>query len=71
MGRNQAQFCDENGNTLLGTDSIIWIDGRWNQESRDRAARDARERFRRYFPEKYLMMSHYIYKGEVRVADCY
>jgi hypothetical protein len=71
MSNKYAQFCDENGVTLLGTDSLIPIDGRWNQESRDRQARELRERYRKYFPEKHLSMSHYRYCGVVRVVDSY
>lgn len=66
-----AQFCDKNGVTLLGTDSLIPIDGRWNQASRDRQAAKLRERYRKHFPSKYFAMTHYVYRGEVRVADCY
>lgn len=68
---NYAQFCDQDGNTMLGSDSMILIDGRWNQESRDNHARNVRERYRKHFPHKYFEMRHYVYRGEIRVVDCY
>ena len=71
MSNNIGQFCDENGNTLLGSDSIIYFDGRWNQESRDRHARDIRERYRKNFPHLYVSMRHYVFNGIINTVDCY
>ena len=71
LNNHIAQFCNESGDTMIGSDSVIIMDGRWNQESRDRHARDMRERYRKHFPHKYAEMTHYIYKGKIRVADCY
>ncbi len=67
---NLGQFCDEKGNTLLGSDSIIYFDGRWNQESRDNHARDIRERYRKNFSHLYKSMGYYIYRGNIRIVDC-
>jgi len=72
LEQTHAFWCDETGkHTITGSDSCFRIDGRWNQESRDRAARDYREQYRKHFPQLYFQMRHYVYRGEVRVADCY
>jgi hypothetical protein len=63
-----AQFCDKNGTTLLGTDSLIPIDGRWSIFRRDTQAAVIREAYRKNFPHKYDTMTHYIYRGVVRVV---
>lgn len=64
--KNQAQFCNAKGETLLGTDSLIWIDGRWSQATRDEVASKKRESFRVYLPRLYEAMTHYTYNGRVR-----
>ena len=64
-----AQFCDENGVTMLGSDSLIYIDGRWNAISRDIHASSKRETFRKHFPSKYASMTHYVYRGQIRIVS--
>jgi len=69
--KNLGQFCDENGETLLGSDSLVYFDGRWNQESRDAWARETRHRYRKNFPSKYFSMTHYVFRGQIHEVDCY
>lgn len=64
--RNHAQFCNAEGETLIGTDSLILVDGRWNQATLDEVASKKRESFRVYLPHLYEVMTHYTYRGEVR-----
>ena len=65
-GNNLAQYCDEGGNTLLGSDSVFWIDGRWNLRTIGEKASEYRGRYRKNFPHKYEAMTHYVYRGVVR-----
>jgi hypothetical protein len=64
--KNLGQFCSENGVTLLGSDSLIYFDGRWSQESRDSHASVTRERFRKNFPHLHSSMTHYVFDGTIR-----
>ena len=64
--KNLAQFCDENGTTLMGSDSLIYFDGRWSQDTRDNKASAARERYRSGFPSLYAEMTHYAFNGVIR-----
>ena len=66
MLKDHARYCDANGVELLGTDSLIWIDGRWNQRTRDQVASRTKESYKANFPSKYAAMSHYVYRGAIR-----
>lgn len=64
--RHWGQFCDQKGNTLLGSDSLIWFDLRWTRENRDRHASYKRSRYRKHLRHLYNSMTHYVFNGEIR-----
>ena len=48
-----AILLDANGQSLLGSDSVMPIDGRWNLASIRREVNEYRNRFKKHFPHKY------------------
>lgn len=66
LNPRHGQFCDATGATMLGSDSVIIMDGRHGALRRDKTAKRARDRFRKNFPAKFAEMTHYIFRGEVR-----
>lgn len=53
-----AILCDSHGRTMLGTDGVIYIDGRYGQEKRMKTVREYRERFKKNFVHKHKYWTH-------------
>ena len=64
-----ARFCDKTGKTILGSDSLIPVNPRWQLDTMDSRAYDKRETYRKHFPHLYASMTHYIYHGRIRVVS--
>lgn len=62
---NYEQYCNKDGLTLMGSDSVIYFDGRWGRNRRDNHAAELRKRYKKNFKHKYDSMTHYTYKGSV------
>jgi len=66
MRKHIAQFCDQNGLTCLGSDSVIVIDGRWNQLTIDSIVSTRRNAYKKHMRHKYDSFTHYVYRGVIR-----
>jgi hypothetical protein len=62
-----AMFCNENGVTPCGTDSMFHVDGRFCVGRKLQSAMTQRERFRKHFPHKFESFSHVYFVN--RVSD--
>ena len=61
-----AALCDENGNTMLGSDGYVHVDGRYNIHNQIDQAREYRERFKEHFPYKYESMTHVMFVRSIK-----
>ena len=59
MGAKIAFFCDANGNDHIGSDAMVYIDGRWSAKTIARKMQEYRNRYKKHFPHKYDSFTHY------------
>ena len=59
MSAKIAFFCDENGKDHIGSDAMVYIDGRWSAKTIARKMQEYRNRYRKYFQHKYDSFTHY------------
>lgn len=57
----KSKYAIIEADSLLGTDSLVWIDGRWNHASRHEAVLRHAERLLRFKPS--IKINGYTYRG--------
>lgn len=61
-----AVLCDDKGNTQLGSDGYIHVDGRFTRDNQVNEAREYRERFKKHFAHKYEFWTHVMFVSRIR-----
>lgn len=63
----KVTLCDKNGVHQLGSDGHIHVDGRYSIPRVTDTVRDYRERFKKNFPHKYELWTHFRIEGRPRL----
>lgn len=62
-----AVLCDEKGETMLGSDGYVHVDGRKTVDNKINEVEEYRQRFVKHFPHKAKFWTHVMFVR--RVAD--